>query len=105
MSRCGCPDIEAQAATATIVASTNKTIERRIISIVSSSTVALLDHLIRAQQQRWRKNAAHRTAPCRQARTRAISRTALPSWFARRIVALRDPSVDERMPDLGRLER
>jgi hypothetical protein len=40
------------------VASTNKTIERRIISIVSDSTVALLDHLIRAQQQRWRKREA-----------------------------------------------
>jgi hypothetical protein len=40
------------------VASTNKTLERRIISIVSDSTVALLDHLIRAQQQRWRKREA-----------------------------------------------
>jgi hypothetical protein len=40
------------------VASTNKTIERRIISIVSDSTVALLDHLIRAQQQRSRKREA-----------------------------------------------
>jgi len=33
------------------MASTNKTIERRIISIASDSAVALLDHLIRAQQQ------------------------------------------------------
>ena len=39
------------------MASTNKTLERRIISIVSDSTVAL-DHLIRAQQQRWRKREA-----------------------------------------------
>src|SRR5215470_12748422 len=40
------------------MASTNKTIERRIISIASDSAVALLDHLILAQQQRSRTRQA-----------------------------------------------
>jgi hypothetical protein len=50
-----------------MVASTTKTIERRIISIVSDSTAALLDHLIHARQQRWRKREAghHSGQSCR----------------------------------------